>query len=84
MYIVCVKCLEKIDIENKSNYVFNNKEYYHNNCFNELKKKSNFVKNLNPFPYKILFTKFSYLQDHSDDLTLTYQEINKYINYKKY
>ena len=44
MHIVCIKCLEKIDIENKSNYVFNNKEYYHNNCFIELKKKSNFVK----------------------------------------
>ena len=83
MYIVCIKCLEKINMENKNNFVFN-KEYYHNSCFNELKKKSNLDKKTNPYPYKMLFSKFTYLQDQTDDYTLTYQEINNYINYKNH
>ena len=40
MYIVCVKCLEKIEVENKKNYVLKDKNYYHNDCYFELKKKN--------------------------------------------
>ena len=84
MYIVCIKCLEKIDIDNKSNFVINNKKYYHNNCYYELIKKLNSFNNINSYPYKMLFSKFNYLQDQSDDLTLTYQEINNFINNKNH
>ena len=71
MYIVCIKCLEKIDINNKSNFVLNNKQYYHNNCYFELKKKTNIFNNK-------LFSKFNYLQDQEKDELLSFQDINNY------
>lgn len=77
MYIVCIKCLEKIDINNKSNFVLNNKQYYHNNCYHELIKKLNSFKNDKSYTSK-LFSKFNYLQDQTKDKSLSFQEINNY------
>jgi hypothetical protein len=71
MNIVCVKCLEKIDIENKKNYVIKDKNYYHNECHFELKKKTNIFKNK-------LFSKFNYLQDTEKDELLSFQDINNF------
>jgi hypothetical protein len=77
MYIVCIKCLEKIDINNKSNFVLNNKQYYHNNCYYELIKKLNSFNNDKSYTSK-LFSKFNYLQDQTKDKSLSFQEINNY------
>lgn len=71
MYIVCIKCLEKIDINNKSNFVLNDKKYYHNDCYFELKKKTNIFNNK-------LFSKFNYLQDQEKDELLSFQDINNF------
>jgi hypothetical protein len=71
MYIVCVKCLEKIEVENKKNYVLNDKKYYHNDCYFELKKKTNLFKSK-------LFSKFNYLQDQEKDELLSFQDINNF------
>lgn len=72
MYIVCIKCLEKIDINNKSNFVLNNKQYYHNNCYYEL------IKKLNSFKNDKLFSKFNYLRDQTKDKSLSFQDINNF------
>ena len=76
MYIVCIKCLERIEVENKKNHVLNDKKYYHNDCYFELKKKTNIFNNIN-YPSK-LFSKFNYLQDQEKDELLSFQDINNF------
>ena len=90
MYIVCVKCLEKINMTNTDNFVYKNekREYFHLSCYIDFKKnkelkKNFFIKKSISYPFNI-FYKFNYLQDqygNGDDL-LTYQEINDYVNSK--
>lgn len=74
MFIVCIKCLEKIDMTNTDNFIYqsNGHKYFHTHCYNIL---SNLEIN-NKLKTKLVYlplssTKYSYLFDEVDELEIS-------------
>ena len=91
MYIVCVKCLEKINMTNTDNFVYKNekREYFHSNCYyllEELKHikrpypiKTNILNNIK-IPPLVAFSKFNHLYDNLFDETIELSDMKNYLN----
>ncbi len=90
MYIVCVKCLEKINMTNTDNFVYKNekREYFHSKCYyllEELKQikrpypiKTNFSNTIK-LPPLVSFSKFDYLYDNLFDETIELSDMKNYL-----
>ncbi len=87
MFIVCIKCLEKIDMTdmtNTDNFIYrsNGHKYFHTHCYNNLSN----LKINNKLKTKLVYlplssTKYSYLFDEVDELEILDCVKNKINNY---